>query len=432
MHFLAFKDVIILPNRQRKTFDETRLQELAESIRDKGLMHAPVVRDDGRTLVVGERRTKAMAYLAHMNIPFSYNGQPVERGFMPVSFASELGEFKLREAELEENLCRVDLTWQEEAMAIAELTALRREQDPNWTPKDTAREIDREEDVDNSPTYTKARDAEILKNYLDDPDVLKAKSAREAASIIKKKVQRKTNEMLATVHNAADTQHTILNGSMLDILPTLQDETYSVILTDPPYGVNADKFGAQASAEHEYEDDIHHALRLVEVLAKEGFRICRKEAHAYVFCDIRVWPMFSVLFAEAGWDVWPTPLIWVKGNGMLPRPEHGPRRCYETILYANKGDKKINSVQPDVVVCAGVARPTFGAEKPAEVYANLLRRSTVPGDKVLDCFAGAGPIIPASNECCVTATAIELNKDKYNHILLRVDEGSTVEKGAAA
>lgn len=422
MPLLAFTDLIILPNRQRKNFDEGKLEELAASIQDKGILHPPVVRNDGRTLVAGERRSKAMAYLSHMKIPFFFEGQPVPPGHMPVTLIGELTSIQIREAELEENLCRVDLSWQEEAFAIAELTALRQEQHESWTMKDTAKELDNTTDEPSSVAYSKVKEAEILKNYMDDPEVLKAKSSKEAVKLVRKKVQAKMNAMMAEVHKNSDTKHNILNADLRDVLPGLPDKTFSVILTDPPYGVNADSFGSMAKAEHQYTDSPEHAMELIRFVATEGYRIACDEAHAYVFCDIRMWPQFCVEFAAAGWDVWNTPLIWVKSNGMLPRPEHGPRRCYETVLYAIKGDKKVNTVQPDVLMVSEVQRPTFGAEKPAALYRNLLRRSVMPGDNVLDCFAGAGPILPAANSCAVTATAIELNVDKYNHILLRLEE----------
>lgn len=424
MQFIEFKDLILLPNRQRRDFDEAKLEELAESIRDKGLMHAPVVRNDGRTLVAGERRSKAMAYLSHMKIPFMYNGQPVPLGQMPVVHIGDLTPLQVREAELEENLCRVDLSWQEESMAMAELTELRRMQDPSWTPRDTAREID-DNPTKLSANYEKTRNAELLKNYMDDPDVLKAKSSKEAVKIIRKKVQAKTNAILAEVHRATDTRHTIINKDMREVLIDLPDESFDVIITDPPYGINADDFGGQAKNEHEYDDTEDNAIQLVNILAHQGFRFCKKQAHAYVFCDIRLWPKFSDAFRLAGWYVWPVPLIWVKRNGMLPRPEHGPRRCYEAILYAIKGSRKVNAVYPDTLVVQEVIRPQFGAEKPSALYYNLLRRSVMPGDTVIDPFAGAGPIFGAANGCDVTATAIEINKEKHDYMLLRIDEKFT-------
>jgi DNA modification methylase len=422
MQLIAIKDLIVPENRQRKLFEGKSLEDLAESIRSKGLFHPPVLRDDDKTLMVGERRARAMAYLHSIHIPFECNGTRIPEGQIPYLRASDLNELQLMEAELEENLCRVNLTWQEETAAMAALTEVRRKQDPGWTPKDTAREVDGTDDEPSPKTYDKTRAAEILQKHLDDPDVLAAKTQKDALKVIKKKMRDKSNALLAELADNSPSRHKIIWGDMVSALKQMEDNTFSVILTDPPYGVDADKFGDQASEAHEYQDDLESALKLVEVLATEGYRVTREEAHAYVFCDIRYWPQFCTIFREAGWYVWATPLIWVKGNGMLPRPEHGPRRCYEAIMYAIKGDKKVNAVHPDVLLVGEVNKPNFGAEKPKELYKKLLMRSVLPGDQVLDTFAGAGPIIPAANTCNVTATTIELNEKKVNFTKTRLEE----------
>ncbi len=418
---VKFTDLKINPDRQRKEFKNDTLIELANSIKDRGLLQAPVVRADGVTLVAGERRCKAMYYLHHEKIPFSYNGEPVEWGTLPVVSIADMEPDEIEEAELHENLRRVDLTWQESAAAIARLTEMRRAADPSHTPLDTAKEITTEgESV--GTNYGKAREAEMLRDHLDDPDVQAAKSPKDAIKVIRKKLEKEKREKLAAAHQETMTPHTIINGDMREELVKLPDSTYAVLITDPPYGVDADKFGEQADAAHEYEDSIEYALELVGLLAEQSYRVCKDEAHAYVFCDIRHWPKFSKLFEAAGWYVWQTPLLWAKTNGMLPRPEHGPRRCYEAILYAIKGDRKVNAVFPDIVAVPNVAKPVFGAQKPSDLYKNLLQRSALPGDKVLDTFAGAGPILQAADDTDCIATAIEMNPEKYNYILANLEE----------
>lgn len=429
MEVIPLSNLIIPKGRQRQHFDDGALEDLASSIESKGLMHPPVVRNDGRTLVAGERRARAIAFLNQTNRQFKCNGMEVPALSIPVVRLAELSDFNIREAELEENLLREDLTWQEEARALAELTELRREVDPTWTVLDTAREVIDRTDKELPSVYSKAREAEVIKRFIDDPDVAAAKSSREAIKVIKRKEEAKENARLAEAAKERNSPHTIINGDMREVLPTLKANTYSVIVTDPPYGINADKFGDMADARHEYEDTEEYALSLVETLAVESFRIATDQAHAYIFCDIRLWGKFAARFQNAGWEIWPTPLIWYKANGMLPKPEYGPRRVYEAILFANKGQRKVNSVQGDVITIPGLSRPKFGAEKPTDLFFTLLNRSAIPGDNVLDCFAGAGPIIPAANRSSVTATAIEMNPEKYNYIMTRLDERINADPG---
>ncbi len=63
----------IIPNRSqpRKHFDESKLQELAESIKEKGILEPLIVRrtDEGYELIVGERRWRAAQKVGMKEVP---------------------------------------------------------------------------------------------------------------------------------------------------------------------------------------------------------------------------------------------------------------------------------------------------------------------------------------------------------------------------
>jgi ParB family chromosome partitioning protein len=63
----------IIPNRSqpRKHFDESKLQELAESIKEKGILEPLIVRrtDQGYELIVGERRWRAAQKVGMKEVP---------------------------------------------------------------------------------------------------------------------------------------------------------------------------------------------------------------------------------------------------------------------------------------------------------------------------------------------------------------------------
>jgi len=100
----------------------------------------------------------------------------------------------------------------------------------------------------------------------------------------------------------------------------------------------------------------------------------------------------------------------------------GPRRTYETILYAIKGQKSVNTIAPDVISTTADANMTHGAQKPIALYTDLLRRSCHPGDLVLDCFSGSGTIFPACQELKLKATGLELNPEYFSMGYKRLKE----------
>lgn len=104
---------IIQTDRQRQDLGD--IQGLAESIKRYGIIHPPVVSRNpdniSYTLVAGGRRTAACLHLGYTEIE--------------VNFREELSLEDIHELELEENLRRKSLTWQEHVLAIDDLHSKR-------------------------------------------------------------------------------------------------------------------------------------------------------------------------------------------------------------------------------------------------------------------------------------------------------------------
>ncbi len=101
----------IVPNRSqpRKHFDESKLQELAESIKEKGILEPLIVRrvDQGYELIIGERRWRAAQKAGLKEVPV---------------LVKEVEGSDALEISLIENLQREDLNPIEEAEAFKRLT----------------------------------------------------------------------------------------------------------------------------------------------------------------------------------------------------------------------------------------------------------------------------------------------------------------------
>ena len=96
-------DQIIIPPRRRQTFSESQMEELTNSIRDVGLIEPIVLEkivDGSYKLLVGERRIRACLRLGLEEIEYVY--------------LEDLDDWERKRIELDENLHREKLTWQEE------------------------------------------------------------------------------------------------------------------------------------------------------------------------------------------------------------------------------------------------------------------------------------------------------------------------------
>jgi DNA modification methylase len=428
-----FPDLIIPDERQRQEFDPEALTDLANSISGRGLLHAVVVREtpSGYALVAGERRLRAMETLWMLGDGVTHNGRTYAPYEVPFVTLGELSPLEAEEAELDENLKRQDLTWQERSSALSRLHKLRVAQahavgiaGPSML--DTHNEA-------KDAGYTTARPQEtraeiLLAEHLSNPEVARAKSAPEALKILKKAEDRERNIALgASVGRDYNSSvHKLHHVDCLDWLGDCPDNQFDVILTDPPYGMNAQSFGdgggKLVNSAHAYDDSPEAWRTLLSFFAPEAYRIAKPQAHAYIFCDFDRFHELKFLMQEAGWYVFRTPLVIHKvGSGRVPLPDHGPRRQYELALYAIKGNKPVTGIYSDVISCKLEENLTHGANKPVELYVDLLKRSCRPGDMVLDAFAGSGTIFPAAHQCKLYATGLEISPEYYGIAVNRLN-----------
>lgn len=450
---IPLSSITILPDRQRSTFEAQAMDDLRSSIEENGLLQAPVLREmDGKlVLVAGERRIRAIKDLWLLGGKLYYESKPVPEGMIPCTNLGNLSELEAEDAELVENIRRENLTWQERADAEARLFKLRQKQADikikEYEAKEEAAQAKGETLSEPAPTRptvaTIAMEARgqanpydlvdtkrslLLAKHLDDPEIAKAKSAKEALKILTRREELNNNARLAIEVGktfSADS-HKILNTNCLEELSKPEYAgRYDIILTDPPYGMGADSFGDSNGhnlAAHNYDDSYDSWKTLIKAWAPLTIAVTKPESHLYAFCDFDRFHEFKAILESVGWKVFRTPIVYHKINsGRVPLPEHGPRRTYELVLYAFRGDKKVNGIHPDVYSAEADAAAVHGASKPVASFANLLARSARPGDEVLDCFAGSGPAFSACHDLKCYSTLMEMNPAYYGIILKRVE-----------
>jgi DNA modification methylase len=429
-HFIQADTIIVKANRQRREFTEREHQELMTSFLGVGQLHPLVLRVEGDnyTLVAGERRLRAIKELHELERPFRYGGTKVPLGMAPFVSLGELPPLEAMEAELEENIRRKDLTWQERAEASAALFEFRQAQaqaQGKPVPQLAAVALEIAEGRTGGPAND-ARKEIILAKHLDDPDVAKATSVAEAFKVLKKKEETKQNQILAATVGKTFTaaMHQLANDDCRRWMSASTPDSYDVILTDPPYGMGADDFGdsgVEGTRVHAYSDGAEVVQDMLEWLPQTLFRVAKPQAHLYLFCDPDWFHSWSLRMADAGWKVFRTPLIWVNPNGWrAPWPTQGPQRKWQAIFYAVKGDRQVNHMAGDVLTFPMDTAMGHAAQKPVALYEELLKRSAKPGDTVLDPFCGTGPIFPAAHGLKCIAHGVEQDPATYGIALTRM------------
>jgi ParB family chromosome partitioning protein len=123
---LNLDDIDIDPDQPRRLFDEDSLKQLADSIRQHGVMSPILVRlTDGGTyrIISGERRFRASKLLGNLSIPAIIAGEEIDRSEI-------LGK------QLVENLQREDLNPLERSIAIGQLRDVH-----SWSVREIASKV---------------------------------------------------------------------------------------------------------------------------------------------------------------------------------------------------------------------------------------------------------------------------------------------------
>lgn len=429
-------DAIEVRDRQRP-LDRSHMLQLKASILSKGLLQPPVVAEDekGRFIVAGLHRLEALREIHADGGAFFYNGIPfTPDSGIPITRVVDLLEADLMEAELEENIIRLPLTWQDKARALSAIHAKRIAANPKQSLSATAKELAAKGGAfgvtDTNYLRTEVRNANILAANLHRPSIMKARNATEAFGILMKEEQAKIERELIERRAAkavAPASIRAIHGDLTQVIPSLDAEMFDLILADLPYGIDANTggFRSRTVEHHNYDDTPENAQLLMQAVIAEGFRVAKPRANLFIFGDIDLFPFFKRAAASMGWKPFRTPVIWRKSEseGLAPWGSEGFRRTYEMVFYATKGKRGLLQSPVDILDESRVARHLrrYGPEKPVGLIRQLIECSTMPGDYVLDPCCGAGSTLIAARHTKRRALGIEKDESAYNLAVVAAD-----------
>jgi len=385
-------DAIALPNRQRKSTDLTKVAELAASIEASSLLRPIVVRrphadeDVGGlpyVLVVGGRRIAAYFLL--------------ERTEIEANLIEDLDPLNAEIAELDENIRREALSWQEEINARTRIHALRVKQNPSQTLEETADEIG----------YSKAQlSKDISLSILTEHDPALRLAPSKGAALRQAEFKAGIATKLANVKTSSSddirSRLSIMDG--VEFAKTLPSQSVDLVFTDLPYGI--DQFEIQSTGDqHEgmskFDDSAEVVLPFIEKLVPEMIRVVKPNGW---ICLFMVWENHHWLIEQldkGGLSAERPPWIWARpghGNyGLFPNLHAATR--YEMIVVANGGAAQLcKKPVENVLVFEALDKDEklHNHQKPHALCRELIERFTVPGELVADFCFGSGAHLAAA------------------------------------
>lgn len=395
---------IVVERETRQRRELTGIEELASSIRDHGLIN-PIVVDRNHILIAGERR-----YTACLSIGLTE---------VPVHYIEDLPPLERKIIELEENIRRTDLTWQDRVNAVAELHELMKDKNGgDWSVEDTARMLNTTRTtVSKDLTVHRNLDHELVKNA-DKLTVAYNAAMRyeERKSVTgKRDVDEIINTSLGlgkaaadgpsegdTVQAAAPTiRAEIMVGEFQTLLPTLALPPFNFLHCDLPYGVNTGNKSGQSAAKitGHYEDTQELYFELLSHLIQLTPTLVAPSAHMMFWFSMKFYHETKRLLEKSGWRVLTHPLVWHKADnaGILPDPNRGPRQTYETAFFCSRGDRKVVKAVANSYAGA-TTRELHTSEKPRPVLNHFLRMFVDDSTRGLDPTAGSGNAVRVMSE----------------------------------
>lgn len=392
-------EIYIPPDRQRKALKESAVAELSVSIQARGQLHPISIVELDRVrfpdapphlkyqLVAGYRRLLATAFL--------------KLKVIKAELYSNLSRIEQEEIELDENLMREQLSWQDEVKAKSRLVELRKSlygdsirdvathvgesRGELWEDQRLAKAIELLPELANSKNKTQAQNK------------LRLLTRREALTAKAAQLQTGQGDKALLTY-----EHKVQLGDALQLVKKWPSGVFNCIITDPPYGINLDEGETKKGNPHPtiYSDSTYDIMDLTALIIPEAYRILQDHTHAYFFFDIKQYARIFRLLTDAGFTVDPIPLLWVKpGSGQVNHPDSRWGSGYEACFFCRKGNRALlkqgqsNVLQHDPVPSAKKIHPV---EKPTSLIRQLIESSTAPGETVVDFFGGSGSTAEAA------------------------------------
>lgn len=457
---ITINSIKIRPDRQRKDLGD--LSELKKSILNVGTLINPVVIEQDSTdglfyLIAGERRLTAWRALFE-------DGLISEE--IPATLFSELDESARQLIELEENIKRKDLTWQERVDATMKLAGLKNfpsdvefaeylgvststisRTRALWESRDDEK-IWGAENFASAYTIYKRESARVLAsaksdlNYLISdfmqgentndnsgksggeytesssnlPREIKVESGTASSSSGSSSYESRGLSFIPSrkVSSEELSQYRIINEDFFTWAENYKGKPFNFFHFDFPYGINHDRskqgntatFGTYADSE-----DIYKAL--VRGFLENQDKLSSQNAHCVCWLSLNFLEWTKEQFKSAGWDCHLQPFIWHKSDnkGILADTKCGMRNVGEYALIFNRGRMPVVKNISNIFA-SPTTKKFHASEKPLPVLNYLFSAFCDKHSRVLDPTCGSGTAIQvAMSYGAEEALGIELDKE---------------------
>ena len=203
----------------------------------------------------------------------------------------------------------------------------------------------------------------------------------------------------------------ITHGDCLEVMKNITDKSIDLVLTDPPYGINADKGFSGSRAFGSVGNKIERR-RYISVWDNE------RPSIDYFNEIIRVSKLCIVFGGNYFCDLLPPSTHWLVWDKLNTMPTFSD--C--ELLYTNSKRKSVMKYTCEWNGLIGKEQSRIHpTQKPAKLIKMILNDYSKENDLILDCFSGSGTTAIACSELKRSFICIEKDKGYYEASCQRLE-----------
>lgn len=210
----------------------------------------------------------------------------------------------------------------------------------------------------------------------------------------------------------------LYHGDSLKIIPQLDDNSISLVVTDPPYNTTDHAWDQYGTAD-QFIEWMQDWISLVKPKLKDDY-------HLFIFCDPDYMAAIEMMLKANGWPI-KSRIIWeyrnlVKGRDVTDKFIENYQVCFHCgthpLNWSENWDDSRFMVQrhatPQSNFIEGKHHPTA---KPLSLIKLLVELGSKPGDVVVDMFAGGGTTGEACKDVGQRRCVLIERDDKYCQVI---------------
>ncbi len=408
---------------ERMRQDLGDIDALANSIREFGLIQPLVLSRTEMKLVAGGRRYAALKRIGVTELEHT-------KHFL---WNYETDGVRLKAIELEENIRRKDLSWQEQVRGKQQLLeTMQRIYGPpsGGRPKagtDGGFGVAKLAAMLGESVGGVSQDLQVAEAIKQFPTLAGAETKGAALGQLRVfgAVAQMTLSAKLAPKSVDQRSWTLYRQDFRTESVIIPDESVDLIWTDLPYGADVDQMSAHAGASQvaSFDDSKLSVLNMLESIAKESYRVLKPDRYA-VFCfGFVTYTELVFELGRVGFNVNPVPFVWAKNTKSGENPATRYCNSYEPILVAAKGSPVfIRPGQPNLVNIPVEQGKLQAVQKPIALVERFLFDMCSAGATIVDWCAGTGTTGVAAHNCKMRSILFEKDPSMATLARARLEE----------